>query len=205
MTASLAGNEDYKDSLEDVVLRVHDFDNSVKSIHCQEIIPENPYIKATKEMSAKIAWTFSIIVSSYVVAASFYLLIHYWSKVPIVSRVFVVIYLVLDFLTRSIFTVLVFEEVLDCDLDELFIAIPALIATAFGKEDFLFHLVSDIDELNADAFDVYTMLTTMLLIPFLALILRDPVCIEDTLLRWLTTGLIAGACFVVAKQFMIFK
>ncbi|CAG8519184.1 7279_t:CDS:1, partial [Ambispora leptoticha] len=67
-----------------------------------------------------------------------------------------------------------------------------------GKEDFLFRLVSDIDEITADVFDIYTMLTTILLIPFLVVILRDPTNIEDTLLQWLAGGLMAGACFIVA-------
>ncbi|CAG8538601.1 12278_t:CDS:2, partial [Ambispora leptoticha] len=83
-------------------------------------------------------------------------------------------------------------------LDELFIAIPAAIAIACGKEDYLFRIALDIDEITADVCDIYTMLNTILLIPFLVVILRDPTYIEDTLFQWLTDGLMAGACFIVA-------
>ncbi|KAG9287416.1 hypothetical protein G9A89_023788 [Geosiphon pyriformis] len=183
-----------KSSLEEVALKIEDYDSTVRTAYHPPVRPQNPHVKALKDLTAKLCWTISIMISGYLIPGSILLLAHH-HFIPTVSKFFVCIYLTFDLGLRVAFG---FAAVMQDD-ESLFWKIIICLLLMTGKED-LGHLHDQLFEtLSSDILDILTITNASLSIPFFSLIIKDQECMANTECQILAISLCASASFLVLK------
>ncbi|CAG8504466.1 6822_t:CDS:2 [Ambispora leptoticha] len=191
-TKTLSMNNLTKNSMEEVAVIIENFDVSIRKAYQLPEPPPNPHIKAAKELAAKIWWTFSILISTYMVPGSILLLAHHHKVIPGAEVAIVSIYLSFDLGLRVAFG---FAAVTQND-ESLFWKFVVSLLLMIGKED-LGHLHDQLFEtVSCDILDILTVINAGMTIPFHIWTTREPVNFDCQVL---VITLLAAACFLVIK------
>ncbi|CAG8524206.1 4653_t:CDS:2 [Ambispora gerdemannii] len=194
-TKILSTKTSAKHSMEEVAVIIEDYDVSVQNAYKLPEPPPNRHIRAAKNLAAKIWWTLAILTSAFMIPGSTILLAHHHKIIPVVSEVFISIYLTFDLGLRAAFG---FAAVTQND-ESLFWKIVICLLLITGKED-LGHLHDQLfATVSSDILDILTVVNSGLSVPFYIWIIRDPVCAASSECQILAFTLLAAACFLVIK------